>query len=236
MSPTRRGLWVYCDSSDVIHVERSIPTLRRCGAVGAIAMIEGITPTGAQRMPLDRVRRFVDAAKAAGLDVTLCAFPDVRADLIASRDWLADACEALGCHAQLDAEPRPPAHWTPALVEPWLSIYDLSITTTRVEAPRLGSHNRTMWAQLEQQTSVATLSKALAIFSRTTPLEQIVLVTGALDQAPDQGGRRTIEEVHADLTRCAPQARVSGAHAVWSAHTIGPAEADALREWSAEVF
>jgi len=233
MAPIRRGLWVYCDSSDVIHTERSIPTLRRCGAVGAIAMIEGITPTGAQRMPLDRVRRFVDACRAAGLDVTLCAFPDVRGDLIASRDALAHACGMLGCHAQLDAEPRPPAHWTPALLAPWLALYDLSITTTRVEAPRLGTHNRTTWAQLEQQTSVATLSKALAIFSRTTPLEQIVLVTGAFDQSPEQGGTRTLAELRADLDACTGQARVSGAHAVWSAHAIDDAEADALREWAA---
>lgn len=230
---TAPGLWLYCDSHDVIHVAETVATLRRCGAVGAVAMIEGITPGGSQRMPLDRIKRLVDACRAVDVDVILCAFPDVRGELVASRDWLADACELLGCEGQLDAEPREGAHWSPSLLDPWLGIAHLSITTTRIEAPRLGPHNRRVWAQLEQQTSVSTLPQAIAIFSKVTAPESIVLVTGAFDQ---NGDVRTIEEVHADLARCAPHAKVSGQHAVWSAHTVSPAEADALRSWALETF
>lgn len=235
-TPIRPGLWIYCDSHDVIHVTETVATLKRSGAVGAIAMIEGITPGGSQRLPLDRLKRFVDACALIGVTVWLCAFPDIRGDLIKSRDWLAAACELLGCRGQLDAEPRQGSHWSAALLAPWLSIPELTITTTRIEAPRLGSHGRLVLAQLEQQTSVDTLSSALSIFGRTSAPESIVLVTGSFDQAETQGGRRTLEEVRADLERCTPHAKLARAHAVWSAHTLDKPEADALREWALETF
>lgn len=233
---TRRGIHLYCDSSDVVHVERSVPTLVRSGAVGAIAMIEGITPGGSQRMPLDRVRRFVDAVRAKNITPTLCAFPDVAGDMIASRDHLAETCETLRCAAQLDAEPRAGRHWTHEMLLPWLSIAELTITTTRIEAPHLGPHNRTVFAQLEQQTSTATLSQALAIFSRYSAMESIVPVLGDFDQGEPQGGKRTLEELHVDLTRVAPQAKLAGVLAVWSAHATSVAEADALRDFAASTF
>ena len=225
----RHGLWLYCDSSDVIHVERSIPTLTRCAAVGALAMVEGITPGGAQRMPLDRVRRFVDACRARDITPVLCAFPDIHGDLIASRDHLAEMGETLRCAMQLDAEPRAGHHWTPEMLAPWLSIHELTLTTTRVEAPHLGAHNRIVFAQLEQQTSTATLAQALGIFGRYSPRENIVPVIGAFDQGDD---KRTLDEMRVDLTRCADQAKLAGALAVWSAHVVSGDEADLLRAWA----
>jgi hypothetical protein len=232
----RRGIHLYCDSSDVIHVERSVPTLVRSGAVGAVAMVEGITPGGSQRVPLDRVRRFVDAVRAKNITPTLCAFPDIGGDLIASRDHLAEMGETLRCAVQLDAEPRAGRHWTHETLLPWLSIAELTITTTRIEAPHLGPHNRTVFAQLEQQTSTATLSQALTIFSHYSPLENIVPVLGDFDQGEPQGGKRTLEELHVDLTRVGPQAKLAGALAVWSAHSTDGTEADALRDFAAATF
>lgn len=232
----RPGLHLYCDSSDVIHVERSVPTLVRSGAVGAIAMVEGITPGGSQRMPLDRVRRFVDACRAHDITPTLCAFPDIAGDLIASRDHLAEMGETLRCAVQLDAEPRAGRHWTPEMLAPWLSIDGLTITTTRIEAPHLGAHNRTVFAQLEQQTSTATLPQALAVFGRYSARDSIVPVLGSFDQGEAQGGKRTLEELHVDLTRVAPQAKLAGGLAVWSAHATSGEEADALRDFAASTF
>lgn len=50
----RRGVRLYCDSLDISpsHRATTIATLQRAGAVGAIAMVEGIVPgRGSQCVP-----------------------------------------------------------------------------------------------------------------------------------------------------------------------------------------
>lgn len=222
---TPRGVWIFCDSHDVRAPAQTVARLVACRASAAIAMVQGITPSGDQWIPDSFTAEFVRQCKAAGLVVVLCAFPDLRGNLAASAGRLRMLGQRLGCRTMLDAEPRPPAHWSPSLLRPWLDDPDLMITTTRIEAPYLGSHNRIVFAQLEQQTSTATLGKALAIFGRFSALEHVVPVTGSFDTRDDP---RTLAEFQTDLDRCRPQAVLSGALATWNAHTIDGHEARAL--------
>lgn len=243
------GLWIYCASGAVAAPTETVHTLRRCGASLAIAMVEGITPGGSQRMPTVIVARFVDACRAANIPVILCDFPDVLAGmdgLLRSRDHLADLCELLHCRPQLDAEPRRRrlpngevelVHWTRPLFEPWLHVHDLSITTTRIEAPHLGKHNCLCLGQLEQPSSFATLGTldddrdrdALDIFARYSAPEDIVLVGGAFDVGSDV---RTPDDLRHDYARGREQAKRSGAYALWDAKALGrhPELCDAARE------
>lgn len=243
------GLWIYCASGAVAAPTETVATLRRCGASLAIAMIEGITPGGSQRMPTVTVARFVDACRAANIAVILCSFPDVLAGmegLLRSRDHLADLGDLMHCRTQLDAEPRrrrkpggavEVVHWTPALLSPWRHIADLSITTTRTEAPHLGAHDRLCLAQLEQPSSFDTVGSldddrdrdALDVFARYSAPEDIVLVGGAFDLGRDV---RTAEDLRHDYARAKAQAKLSGAYALWDAKALGrhPELCDAARE------
>lgn len=232
------GLWIYCGSGAVAAPTETVATLRACGASLAIAMVEGITPGGSQRMPTVSVARFCDAARAANIATILCAFPDVLGGedaLLRSRDHLVDLGDLIHCRTQLDAEPRrrrTPAglevvHWTPALLGPWLHIADLSITTTRIEAPHLGPHDRLCLAQLEQPTSFDTVgdllddrhSDAMDVFCRYSQVEDIVLVGGAFDLG--RTDVRTAEDMRHDFERARPQSQRSGAYALWDARALG---------------
>lgn len=230
------GLWIYCAAGAVAAPTETVATLRRCGAVLAIAMVEGITPGGSQRVQSATVARFVDACAASDISVILCSFPDIleqRFELLDSRDHLADLAEQLHCRPQLDAEPRKRGavvtHWTPHDLQPWLHIADLSITTTRIEAPHLGKHDRLTLGQLEQPTSFDTLDDALEIFGRYSASEDIVVVGGAFDV-----GRvvRTPDDMRHDQARARAQYARSGAYACWDARALGqaPERCDALRE------
>jgi hypothetical protein len=196
-----------------------------------IAMVEGIIPErGSRRLPLDTVRRFADLAHAADLHVTACAFPDVREKHDPSILNLLDCREEGADALELDAEPRAKQYWTPYALRPWLdAIPDLSITTTRHEATRLGRADRRLRLQLEQLTSTDTLEHALTRGERLTTRDQIEPVIGVFDQ---RGIGRTPDMVRRDLERCTPQARLAGGLAAWSAHTLDDDEADVLREWA----
>lgn len=230
------GLWVYCGSGATSAPTETTVTLGRCGASLAIAMIESITPGGSQRMPTATVARFVDACAHADVPVILCSFPDVLGGmdaLLRSRDHLADIGEMLHCRTQLDAEPRRRAgqvvHWTRELFTPWLHIADLSITTTVIEAPHLGAHDRLVLAQMEQPTSFATFDEHMAVVARYSALEDIVPVGGAFDVGRDA---RTAEDLRHDYARGREQAKRAGAYALWDARALGrhPELCDAARE------
>lgn len=233
---TRPGLSIYCDSHDIspCYQAATLDTLLRCGAVGAIAMVEGITgERGSQLADLDDVRRFVDLCGARDIDVTACAFPDVREPHTRSIGHL-EACISVGCDVELDAEPRAGAHWTPALARVWLDrLPTLSITTTRTEAPRLGRVDRLVRGQLEQLTSVDTLDDALRKLAGLTDRRRIQPVVGTFDQ---RGVVRTPAMLRRDLARCSQQALDSGGLAAWSAHTVSHAEAAALLEWALALW
>jgi hypothetical protein len=232
---TAPGLRIYCDSHDVAREpRRTVDIALRAGAVGVIAMVEGITgDRGSRRLPMEVVARFVEMAHAADLHVTACAFPDVREDPARSIDHLW-ACAEIADAAELDAEPRDGVHWSAAKLRPWLASAEfaatpLSITTTRIEAPRLGAHGLRVRGQLEQLTSTDTLADALTRLAKGTRLDLVEPVVGAFDQ---RGVVRTVATMRRDLDRCAAQARLAGGLAVWSAHTLDEDEADVLREWA----
>lgn len=219
------GLAVYCDSHDVIHTSETLSILRRAGARSGLLLIEGVN---GHRMPVDVVRRTADALRESEIAPLIFTFPAVDGDLSASRDWYLRMREEIDCLGQLDAEPNGDAHWSEALLDPWLKADRLmSITSTSAEAPRLGKHGRLFFLQLEMQNSVATLSQRLKVYP------DAVCVTGVFDQKSDI---RTVAEVMADLRACTAQARRTGLHAEWSAHTLTWAKADATRRWVVETW
>lgn len=231
------GLWVYAGTGAVSSPVESVATLRRCGAALSIAMIQGITPSGDQRLPSATVARYVQACRDSAIDVILCAFPSValgEAHLLESRDHLADLSERLHCRPQLDAEPDEDqdgelVHWTTGLVGLYLHIEGLSITTTAAEAPHVGKHDRLTLGQLEQPDSFAALERKLEIFERYSAPEDIVLVGGAFDV-----GRtvRTGAMMRRDQVRAMAQYRRSGAYACWDVRALAKSaeRCDALRE------
>lgn len=239
MTPIIPGLHVFCDGSDVSIPARSIPRMTRSNASVAIAMCETriAGKPGTRWLSDTVVARFVDASRDAGLKPILCAFPCTIAGTVASRDKLAALLERHRCRGMLDAEPRKlgnaEAHWTASMLAPWRAIDDLGVTTTRVEAPRLGPLPGVAHAQAEQQTSIATLPNLFARFAPVVARESTVLVTGAFDQPDDP---RTLAEFCADLDACTEHAQLVRAHAVWSAHTLGPAECDTLAAWTRRVW
>lgn len=239
MTPIIPGLHVFCDADDVIEETRSIPRMTRAAASVAIAMCEQRRAgrVGTRWLSDDRIARFVDSVRAVGLKPILCAFPCPIAGTVASRDKLAALLERHRCRGMLDAEPRKlgnaEAHWSASMLAPWRAIDDLGVTTTRVEAPRLGPLPGVAHAQAEQQTSIATLPQLFARFAPVVARESTVLVTGAFDQPNDP---RTLAEFCADLDACTEHAQLVRAHAVWSAHTLGPAECDALDAWTRRVW
>lgn len=226
----RPGARLYCDSYDVSpkHQAATVDTLLRCGAVGAIAMVEGITgERGSQLVDVDTVRRFVDLCGARDLDVTACAFPDVREPHGRSLDHM-DACVSVGCEPELDAEPRAGKHWSPALVAVWRKRFPtMSLTTTRIEADDIGRVDCLVRGQLEQLTSIDTLEDAMKKLSLLTSRDLIQPVIGTFEQ---RGVIRTVAMVRRDLARIAQQAQRSGGFVAWSAHTTSHEEADAILE------
>lgn len=240
-APLPPGLLVYLDGHDVARIDDTIATLHRCAAVAALVLCEGVN---GHQVPIPTFVRACERLRAADITPIGFTFPRVTGDLVDSRAHFRACCVAARVDGQLDAEPetigkdgsgRPVlAHWTPSLLAPWLDADPrMSITTTRAEAGHLGSHNRRTFAQLEAQTSTDTLEQALLVFGRYSEPEQIVLVTGVFDQKDDP---RTVDEIRRDLARCTTQAKRSGAHAIWSAHTLTPAKADVHREWALTTF
>jgi hypothetical protein len=235
-------LSLYANWHDLTAVDTdvTIGKLRAAGAKRAIPMVQlAIASEAALRSRRGAVIDFAAACHEHGIAVTLCTGPAVltAADPLGCRDRLVKLCAEVSATPMLDAEPVKERgilrHWSPEMLRPWLTVPTLQITTTRMEAPHLGHHGRVDYAQLEGQTSTATLSQALAIHARTTDRERIVPVLGSFDSAGDP---RTLAEMRIDLERCEAQARLSGALAVWVAQTTSEAECEILREWGARVF
>lgn len=231
--PFRPGFRMYCDSHDIAprYRDATVDTLLRCGSVGAIAMVQGITGDfGSQLVDVDHVRAFVDVCGEHDLDVTASAFPDVREDHAASLDHMSE-CVELGCAPELDAEPRDDVHWTRTKAGVWIRRFpDLAFTTTRHEADNIGPvGDRLVRGQMEQITSVDTIEDAMTKLEVLTDRARIQPVIGTFDQ---RGVIRTPKMVRSDLKRCTPQARLSGGLAAWVAHTTSHAEADAFLEWT----
>lgn len=227
----RPGFRMYCDSHDSSprFVEATVDTLLRCGAVGGIVMVEGITgDRGSQLVPLDRVKRIVDLFGAHDLDVTASAFPDVRDDHAESLDHMS-ACVDLGCRPELDAEPRDDVHYTRGKVAIWRRRFPgLVITTTRHEAERVGPLDvELLRLQLEQLTSVDTLERAVEMGEVIVPRARIQPVIGTFDQ---NRIIRTPAMVRRDIVRCMPQARIGGGFGAWCARSTSHEEADVFLE------
>jgi hypothetical protein len=225
------GLHAYCDSHDVAHPDETIVMLRRCGAVLALPCVESVD---GRRASADRLKRFRDACAAADIACHPFTFPSLLGELAESREHFVKACELFSTTGQLDAEPTQGFHWSTARLAPWLALPCLeTLTTTRAEARHLGAHGLPMYAQLESQTSFDSLDDALRIFTKTTPLDRITLVSGVFNEPRDP---RTLDEVHDDLVRGMPQARRVRRHAIWSAHTLDEAKADLVRAWTVDTW
>jgi hypothetical protein len=227
----RPGLRLYAGSGDVRDADGTLSTLLRAGAVECLAISESNDGRVAKMADLLELQ-----AKCAEHDISVvpCSFPGLAGDMTASRAWFKECCETLKVRGQLDAEPAHPGdgkvfHWGPSTLAPWLAMDCLeSITTTRAEAPHLGAHDRMVYAQLEDQSSLDSLTHAMRIFTRYTETDRVALVLGLFDQGSD---KRTLTEIRADLHRATPQAITSGALAAWSCASMSAAEADAYREW-----
>jgi hypothetical protein len=229
---------LYCDAHDSSHMDATIATFHRATATQALVMISG--PNGWQ-MPEREAAQVCTRFRDENVDPIVVAFPPVDGDLRDARQHLRAVRIATGSRGQLDAEPRVVghstaglpvlAHWHQGAVAYWRDDVD-SITTTRAEAPHLGDHGLRVYAQLEQQNSTETLANALLVFGRYTDLANIVIVTGVFDQPGDP---RTIAEERVDLDRCTAHAKLVGEHGAWSAHTLTPPKADALREWASSI-
>ena len=218
--------------------DRTFEILDACGAKRAIVMAQPALNKPSLR---DKVRSFAIECHQRSLAVSLCTGPAVieYAAPLEMRDRLAALCTEVRATPMLDAEPvhvgRPnEQRWSPERIAPWLTIPELQITTTRMEAPRIGAHGRVTYAQLEGQASTATLDHALRTFERYTPIERVVPVLGSFD-SPD-GDKRTIDEVRTDLERCTAQARTCGRLAMFVAQTTSLAEAQLIREWAERAW
>lgn len=233
--PARRrpGLWIYLDGHDVARMPATVAKVRRCGAVGALPLIEGVN---GHRLSVDTVAHACDQLAAADIDAMPFSFPALTGNLAASIGHAHAVQQATRRPMQWDIEPivegvgaeRRTVHWSQSSVDLLLAADPTAtITSTRVELPRWDARGREVWAQLEQQTSTDTLGKVLAQWP------DAVLVTGVFDQQNDP---RTLLEVGRDLDRCTAQAQRVGAHGVWSAHTLSDAECDLLREWAIATF
>jgi hypothetical protein len=231
----RPGLRLYAGSGDVRDTDDTVATLRRAGAVECLAISESNDGRRAKLADLLELQ-----AKCASHDISVIpvAFPGLVGDMASSRAWFKECCDALKVKGQLDAEPAHDEgkvyHCGPSTLAPWLALDCLdSITTTRAEAPHLGPHDRRVYAQLESQTSLDSLTHAMRIFTRYTETDRVVLVLGLFDKGSD---KRTLAEVRADLHRATPQAIASGALAAWSCASMSAAEADAYREWTVATW
>jgi hypothetical protein len=232
------GLELFCNWKDIRELpDRTMRILDRCGATRAIVMAQ---PALNSDVNTKHVRTFADRCADAGIALSLCTGPAIieYASALMLRDRLVALCRELHATPMLDAEPvrvgKPnQQRWSPERVAPWLTVPDMQITTTRMEAPRIGAHGRITYAQLEGQASTSTLSHALGIFSKYAPLERVVPVLGSFDT---DGDKRTVAEVKLDLERCTDQARLCGRLAMFVAQTTSDAEADVMREWACETW
>lgn len=230
------GVHIFCDGDDVANVSRTVARLRRAGASRALLMVEHriAGKPGTRWMGEDTIARAVEACREdANVGVTLVGFPcPLKGDIAASRDRLEALCRRFDATPMTDAEPRTlatlEAHWSEPLVRTVMQVPGMQITTTRHEVLRLGPLSCVVYAQAEQQTSMATQRQLFSRFGKAVPRESTVLVTGAFDQPGDP---RTLAEFSADLAAAEQHAKLVRAHAVWSAHTLGDAECDRLREW-----
>ena len=214
------GLCAYCDGHDVLNPQDTVSILRRSGSRSAWLLAEGVN---GHRSPLDALKRAADMLRAVDITPGLFVFPDVGGDLAQSLDWYLMAKAALACLGHLDAEPNGGKHWSELLLSYWLKADPLlSITSTSAEAPNLGTHGRLFFLQLEMQNSMQSLAARLKLYP------DAVLVDGVFDQPGDP---RTVEEIEADLRACQAQARRTGLQAFWSAHTLTPPKADAMRRF-----
>jgi len=232
-----RGLAIYVPIADAQAeaIDGTIAKLRACGAAIAVVMIQGLPYAGARGQlitPRLAVPRFSSAAarlRASGIEVVACSFPAVDGDLVDALAHLRACAGEAGTHAQLDAEPRGGAHWSPSLIRSWLdALPEMSITSTRAELPRIGRHDREVWVQLEAQTSTDTLDAALGIAAKGTRPDRVVPVCGVFDEQDDP---RTTDEIRRDLDRCTPQARVSGRMGEWSSRSLTLTKCATLRQW-----
>lgn len=228
--PFRPGVRVYCDSRDVMHPKETVAKLRRCACVEALPLIEGVN---GHRVSVDVLRDFVDEAAAADITCMPFSFPAVNGELARSIDHFLACKRETRCRMQWDVEPLPIGggrvmHWSQAMLDKLLAADpDATITSTRAELPRFDARGRLVYLQLESQTSTDTLEHVL----RQWP--DAVLVTGLFD---NEGDPRTIDEVLRDLERCTPQAKRTGAHVLWSAHTMSELEADRIAAWAIETW
>lgn len=232
MTPrTPDGLWSYLGSGDVAEVARygarseTIDKLLRAGCVGALPMIESVEGT---RQPLARVVDVVGALAEAHLSAILASFPSILGSLSRSFAHMAAVRDATGCAVQWDVEPKHvegrAVHWTQRALDVALEAEPgASITSTRLELPRLDVRGREVWLQLEQQTSTATIADVLGRWPTA------ICITGVFDQ---RGDPRTLDEVRRDLERCRGQAVRTGKHGVWSARSMSGPECDVLRTWA----
>lgn len=230
----RPGLWVYLDGHDVARMASTVAKLRRCGAVGALPLIEGVN---GHRVPVDTVAHACDVLAAADIDAMPFAFPNLTGNLAASIGHMHAVRQATRRRGQWDIEPigmgrvggvlggdPPVLHWSQSSVDLLLEAEpDATITSTRVELLHFDPRGHELWLQREQQNSMDAPSSSVERWP------DAVWVTGVFDQA---GDARTLLEVGRDLDRCTPQARKTGTHGIWSAHTLNDAECDLLREWS----
>lgn len=232
LAPRRRGLWVYLDGHDVARMPRTIETLRRCGAVGALPLIEGVN---GHQLSVDLVAHACEQLATADISAMPFSFPHVGGELQRSIDHAYAVRDATRRPMQWDIEPAPipgvsggVVHWSQTSIDKLLAADPTAtITSTRAELPRWDARGREIWLQLESQESTETLDKVLAKWP------DAILVTGVFDQPGDP---RLLVEVGRDLGRCTPQAKRTGTHAVWSAHTMTPAKADMLRDWALATF
>lgn len=227
------GLAIYLDSHDVAAIADTKATLRRCGAVAALVVIESVD---GRRQSIARVRAVCAELRSIDVAPTLYSFPSVSDDLDATLAHYERCREATAAPGQWDIEPKRVidrgmvsiVHWSQASLDRALAVDpEASVTSTRAEVPRLQLRGRRLWLQLESQTSTLHLDRTTAIYP------DAVLVTGTFDAPSDP---RTVEEVRMDLERCTTQAQRIGAHGVWSAHTITDAKADLLRAWVVETW
>ena len=232
---------LFVNWDDIVDVDKTIAKLHACTAKRAIVMAQ---PALDKPSLGHRVRTFADACHDAGIAVSLCTGPTViaRERPLDHRDRLLLLASECAAAPMLDAEPTKIdgalAHWSEALIAPWLEHPAVQITSTRAELPRIGWHGRWLYLQLEGQTSTDTLSQALAIAERTTDRSRIVCVPGTFDDVKDGVviDKRTLAEVERDLRRCTAQARLSGRLAEFVARTTDARECELLSRWARETW
>lgn len=241
-APVRPGVRIYLDSHDRSSTgkrdrKRTMDVLRRSGAVACFITTEGVD---GRLGPLDDVASMCDEARAADVEPILMPFPGIDQPLARSMRHY-EACKSrTRARGQLDMEPKRTGGVTRFWTQPELDGYlaldpTMEITTTRAHlnhrdvktGKRLDLRGRRLALQLERQASLADVSS----IERFWPDAYWVL--GAFDEPGDP---RMLSEFKEHLRLSVPQARRTGALAVWSAHVLDDRECDALREFGLSTF